>query len=62
MSQAMTGKERILKALELAEPDTVPVFEMGINVANVLVGVLGIWMTMRGMRAEREAKAGRREA
>lgn len=31
-------------------------FEMAINVANVLVGILGIWMTMRGMRAERRSR------
>ncbi len=36
MSPAMTGKERILKALELKEPDTVPVFEMGINEASIV--------------------------
>ena len=36
MSQAMTGKERILKALDLGEPDTVPVFEMGINEGSIV--------------------------
>ena len=36
MNQAMTGKERIFKALELAQPDTVPVFEMGINEASIV--------------------------
>ena len=36
MSPVMTGKERILKALELEEPDTVPVFEMGINEASIV--------------------------
>jgi hypothetical protein len=32
-------------------------FELGLNAANVLVGILGIWMTMRGIRAERRAEA-----
>ena len=36
MSQTMNGKERILKALALGEPDTVPVFEMGINEASIV--------------------------
>ena len=36
MSQAMTGKERIFKALDRAEPDRVPVFEMGINEASIV--------------------------
>lgn len=36
MSQTMTGKERILKALDLGEPDTVPVFEMGINEGSIV--------------------------
>jgi uroporphyrinogen decarboxylase len=36
MSPVMTGKERIFKALDLAEPDTVPVFEMGINEASIV--------------------------
>jgi uroporphyrinogen decarboxylase len=36
MSPVMTGKERIFKALELEEPDTVPVFEMGINEASIV--------------------------
>ena len=30
------GKERILDALELREPDTVPIFEMGINEASIV--------------------------
>ncbi len=34
----------------------VQIFEMGLNVANVVVGLLGIWMTMRGFRAERRAE------
>lgn len=33
------------------------VFELGLNIANVVVGILGIWMTMRGIRAERRADA-----
>lgn len=33
----------------------VQIFEMGLNVANVVVGLLGIWMTMRGFKAERRA-------
>jgi hypothetical protein len=37
------------------------VFELGLNAANVLVGILGIWMTMRGMRAERRSMALKRE-
>ncbi len=37
------------------------IFDMGLNIANVLVGVLGIWMTMRGMRAERRSMAMRQE-
>ena len=36
MAEAMTGKERILKALELGEPDRVPIFEMGINEASIV--------------------------
>jgi uroporphyrinogen decarboxylase len=32
----MTGKQRILKALEPGEPDRVPVFEMGINEASIV--------------------------
>lgn len=31
-------------------------FEMALNVANVLVGIIGIWLTMRGIRAERRAE------
>lgn len=34
---------------------SVQTFEMALNVANVLVGILGIWMTMRGMRADRRS-------
>lgn len=34
----------------------VQIFEMGLNMANVVVGLLGIWMTMRGFRAERRAE------
>ena len=34
----------------------VQIFDMGLNLANVVVGVLGIWMTMRGFRAERRAE------
>lgn len=34
----------------------IQIFEMGLNIANVVVGVLGIWMTMRGFRAERRAE------
>ncbi|HRD76604.1 MAG TPA: hypothetical protein PK264_11790 [Hyphomicrobiaceae bacterium] len=30
-------------------------FEMVINILNVLVGILGIWMTMIGMRLQRQA-------
>ncbi len=36
MRQVLTGKERIMKALDLAEPDRVPVFEMGINEASIV--------------------------
>jgi len=36
MGEPMTGKERILKALNLQEPDMVPVFEMGINEASIV--------------------------
>ncbi len=36
MGKTMTGKERILTALDLREPDTVPVFEMGINEESIL--------------------------
>ena len=32
----MTGKERIVTALECGEPDTVPIFEMGINEASIV--------------------------
>ena len=32
-------------------------FELGLNVANVVVGILGIWLTLRGIRAERRADA-----
>ncbi|MEZ5854876.1 MAG: hypothetical protein R3D67_09095 [Hyphomicrobiaceae bacterium] len=39
----------------------VQIFDMGLNIANVLVGVLGIWMTMRGMRAERRSMAMRQD-
>ena len=35
----------------------VQLFEMGLNVANVVVGLLGIWLTIRGVRAERRADA-----
>ncbi len=31
-------------------------FEMALNVANVIVGIIGIWLTMRGIRAERRAE------
>jgi uroporphyrinogen decarboxylase len=36
MAEEMKGKERILKALELQEPDTVPIFEMAINEASIV--------------------------
>ena len=36
MSETMTSKERILKALEPGEPDRVPIFEMGINEASIV--------------------------
>jgi uroporphyrinogen decarboxylase len=36
MAEEMNGKERIFKALELEEPDTVPIFEMGINEASIV--------------------------
>lgn len=32
----MTGKDRILTALNLKEPDTVPIFEMGFNEASIV--------------------------
>ena len=32
----MNGKERIFTALECKEPDTVPIFEMGINEASIV--------------------------
>ncbi len=32
----MTGKERIMTALECKEPDTVPIFEMGLNEASIV--------------------------
>ena len=35
----------------------VQLFEMGLNAANVIVGILGIWLTVRGVRAERRADA-----
>ncbi|MEW6441956.1 MAG: uroporphyrinogen decarboxylase family protein [bacterium] len=38
MPRKMTGKERILKALDRGEPDRVPVFEMALNEASI-VGV-----------------------
>ena len=36
MTKAMTGKERTITAFELAEPDRVPVFEMGINEESIV--------------------------
>ncbi len=35
---------------------SVQIFDMALNIANVVVGVLGIWMAMRGFRAERRAE------
>ncbi len=36
MAEAMTGRERTLKALEPGQPDRVPIFEMGINEASIV--------------------------
>jgi len=36
MTDAMTGKQRILAALENREADRVPIFEMGINEASIV--------------------------
>lgn len=36
MAETMSGKERVLTALDCREPDRVPVFEMGINEASIV--------------------------
>ena len=36
MTSTLTGKERILTALDCAEPDQVPIFELGINEASIV--------------------------
>ncbi len=33
---AMTGRERILKALALGQPDQVPIFELGFNESSIV--------------------------
>ncbi len=36
-------------------------FEIAVNVLNVVVGVFGIWMTLHGLRLQREALAATRQ-
>ncbi len=43
------GKQETMSSFQM--------LELALNVANVLVGAMGIWFTMRGMRAERRADA-----
>ena len=35
-TDAMTGRERILKALALGQPDQVPIFELGFNESSIV--------------------------
>lgn len=36
------------------EPDTMKMFELGLDIANILVGLIGIYLTVGGMRARHQ--------